>query len=136
MLQVRSKAWAGRYRDLLELPQGHLEPGETLLHCAARELAEETGMTGFRPREPITDDHVLGERLSATNSLIVTESGDQAYMAVCIVGTATGEPRASTESNHPAWYDRPAVNRLLADERIFPLNVPMLRWHFGQGSVP
>ena len=129
LLQVRSKAWAGRYQGLLELPQGHIDPGESLLDSVARELREETGLTEFRPREPISHDVALGEHLSATNSLVVTESGDQAYMAVCIVGIATGVPRPSDESDDPAWYGREAVRQLIVDDRIFPLNVPMLRWH-------
>ncbi|HOB93196.1 MAG TPA: NUDIX hydrolase [Aquabacterium sp.] len=32
-------------RVLLEFPAGKLDPGETVAHCAARELAEETGYT-------------------------------------------------------------------------------------------
>lgn len=130
LLQTRSKAWAGRYQGLLELPQGHIDPGESLLDCVARELREETGLTDFRPRDPVSYDGVLGEQLSATTSLVVSESGDQAYLAVCIVGTASGVPRPSDESADPGWYGRDAVYQLMVDERIFPLNVPMLRWHF------
>lgn len=34
-----------RHADRWDLPKGHVDPGETDLECALRELAEETGMT-------------------------------------------------------------------------------------------
>ncbi len=33
-------------RGVWDLPKGHLDPGESIEHCAAREVAEETGI-GF-----------------------------------------------------------------------------------------
>lgn len=36
-----------RQRDTLELPGGHREDGESILHTAQRELWEETGATAF-----------------------------------------------------------------------------------------
>lgn len=34
------------HADRLDLPKGHVDPGETDLECALRELDEETGITG------------------------------------------------------------------------------------------
>jgi ADP-ribose pyrophosphatase len=47
---VRQRREAAR-KDLLELPAGTLEEGETPLESAKRELEEETGLTGGRWRE-------------------------------------------------------------------------------------
>jgi len=47
---VRQRREAAR-RDLLELPAGTLEEGESPLESARRELAEETGLTGGEWRE-------------------------------------------------------------------------------------
>jgi ADP-ribose pyrophosphatase len=47
---VRQRREAAR-KHLLELPAGTLEPGETPLESARRELEEETGLTGGNWRE-------------------------------------------------------------------------------------
>jgi len=33
-----------KHRDRLDLPKGHIEPGETEIECALREMEEETGI--------------------------------------------------------------------------------------------
>ena len=51
---VRQRREAVR-SDVLELPAGTLEEGETALASARRELEEETGLTGGSWREPMCD---------------------------------------------------------------------------------
>jgi bis(5'-nucleosidyl)-tetraphosphatase len=56
-----------KHHDRWDLPKGHVDPGETELHCALREMEEETGI----PRELVSIDpefrfahryHVQGPR--------------------------------------------------------------------------
>lgn len=44
---------------LWEMPGGHLEPGETLAECAARELLEETGLRATEMTFLCVNDHVV-----------------------------------------------------------------------------
>ena len=65
---------------VLNQPAGHLEPGESLLEAAAREVTEETGYA-FVP------EAVVGVYLWQC------EPNGRSYLRVCLTGTATA-PRA------------------------------------------
>lgn len=71
---------------VLNQPAGHLEPGESLLEAAIREVAEETGHT-FVP------EAVVGVYLWQC------DPGTRSYLRVCFTGTATA-PRAKPALDH------------------------------------
>jgi len=59
-------------RDTYETAGGHVEPGETPLECAKRELVEETGAVKFSI-EPAFDYAVHTEKGSATGQVFYAE---------------------------------------------------------------
>jgi 8-oxo-dGTP pyrophosphatase MutT (NUDIX family) len=71
---------------VLNQPAGHLEPGESLLDAAVREVAEETGHT-FVP------EAVVGVYLWQSGA------GGRSFLRVCFTGTAAA-PRAEVVLDH------------------------------------
>jgi 8-oxo-dGTP pyrophosphatase MutT (NUDIX family) len=71
---------------VLNQPAGHLEPGESLLQAAVREVAEETGHT-FEP------ESVVGVYIWQANP------STRSFLRVCFAGTATA-PRAQPQLDH------------------------------------
>lgn len=129
LLQVRSKPSAGPFRGLLELPQGKLQLGDTVLSCARRELREETGLTHFVPQRPARDGMAHGERLDCFETFAVRERGHHDFLGICIIGSARGEPRASAESESPRWCSQREALAYLDAGIVFPLNAPMIAWY-------
>lgn len=126
LLQRRSKIEVPGLEHLFELPQGRMREGELIIDCAIRELHEETGLVNFQSQSRTTTTNVLGEDLQIVTALMVSERGQHSYLAVCLVGTAEGVPRSSSESSDPRWYSREDTLRLIQEGRVFPLNVPMI----------
>lgn len=88
-------------------PAGLIDPGETAIESAKRELREETGLELYE-----IDDYI-GASYSA-----VSFSNE---LNVCIVGKARGDFRPSTSSAEeiiPGWYTKEEVRKLLKNERF------------------
>ena len=103
------------------------------MECAARELEEETGLTGFQPRRSPQRMSVGTERLECLPSaIVVSEVGLHSYLSICIVGRASGSPRSSAESSEARWVTRAEVVSMINSNAVYPLNVPMLREYYRQ----
>ena len=79
-------------------PGGHLDFGETLEGCAAREAKEEVGVD------------VVGIRFRAVTNDIFEETGKH-YVTVWLEGTPAGEPfiAAEREVEDLGWFDWDAL---------------------------
>ena len=89
--------------SVYNIPAGLVEPGESILEAARRELREETGLTLSSVRE------ILPASYNAV--------GFSNEKNACLIGTAEGVIRESSSDEEEiecGWYDRSEVRRLLA----------------------
>src|SRR5437773_11040188 len=90
---VLRRAPGGRSPGSWETVHGHIEPGETPVQAALRELREETGL------EP-----VRFYNLSRVEAFYRPRTGEIALIPVVAgVVDARAEPRRSSEHNHVEW---------------------------------
>ena len=89
-------------------PAGLIEPGETYMEAAARELYEETGL------------HI--DRIDDEMGISFSAIGFSNEKNICLVGTASGEIQRDhsepDEEIEPMWVTKAEAKRLLKTERF------------------
>jgi ADP-ribose pyrophosphatase YjhB (NUDIX family) len=100
LVERGKEPWKGKW----SLPGGGLEFGETVRAAAARELAEETGVTADLVKLVDVDDAVMRD---ATGRPIAH------YSIVCFTGHwRSGEPVARDDATNVQWAERALLDDL------------------------
>ena len=110
-----------------EVPGGHLDPGESPLDAAVRELAEEAGLT-VRPSDLVL---VGGQQITHLEEPPATyrypARGFMAFYALRLPtrGLPTS-PDPASECTEAAWFDRTAFQRHCSAATWLPLHAALL----------
>jgi 8-oxo-dGTP pyrophosphatase MutT (NUDIX family) len=115
------------YYNVWELPQGKLEANETIMEAAKRELFEETNLDlekNLTIRKSTEYDSTQLERIDILTAVFT--KGSLNYLGLCLLVQAKGIPKPYIQDTEPQWIEIKDLKRILKDEKIFPLNIPML----------
>ncbi|MFT4012124.1 MAG: NUDIX hydrolase [Paracoccus sp. (in: a-proteobacteria)] len=82
-------------------PGGHVEPGETALAAAARELLEETGVTAH-PRAYLDNIDMIAHDPDGTLRF-------HFLLAAVLCDYQAGEPRAADDAQDAAWFTQSRI---------------------------
>ena len=112
-LMVKKRAGT-LHAGLWNLPGGKLNPGETPVAAALRELKEETGVIGTFPQ---IVGAILPGKMDETDIALGTKEPFIVYIIRCIGGT---------KDSPTAPHDQPASWRLISDAHLTPVYVQNL----------
>jgi len=132
LLQKRKKEPA--YYDFWEFPQGKLEVGETALNAIKRELFEETGLE-LSSQTSVVDypnkvKSINTETIQPLACVRTLEPTD--FLALAVIVHVQGEPVSTDILREHTWILKRDLPSLISDDRIFPLNKPMLEAYFNR----
>jgi 8-oxo-dGTP pyrophosphatase MutT (NUDIX family) len=122
------------YPGVWELPQGKVRAGESIEAAACRELEEETKLSvvSIGSEHEIKGIKILQSSLLTFLPTITVLDREHNYIGFGIVVTCKqGSPRKTAEASFHKWIDRTEAVRLIRNDRLFPLNVPVIQKYFG-----
>lgn len=100
VLMIYRKGW-------WDLPKGHVEPGETALQAALREVREETGVESISPGEPITATYHF------YNDFGRWEMKRTQWYGMYCTGDCGTFPQAEEGIEKAVWLDRAGLEIIL-----------------------
>lgn len=104
VLLVRHGTTASHFEGIMGLPSGKIDPGESAIQTAVRELREETGLV-----TAISDLSPLPHKFQAT---ITQKDGTKIFdWYVFLCKKYSGEIKATSETT-PFWYDVDSLSEL------------------------
>jgi 8-oxo-dGTP pyrophosphatase MutT (NUDIX family)/ubiquinone/menaquinone biosynthesis C-methylase UbiE len=124
LLQKRKKRYEEpQYFGYWELPQGKIERGESLFQCAARELAEETGLSLLKLRSLSAINHGT-DFISPLTVVRLSEGLD--FVGIALLADAEGVAASSDLNREHTWMSVSDVQELRRKRLFYPLNLPMV----------
>lgn len=130
LLQRRSKEQDDTpYNGLLELPQGKIADLATVTTFAKFKLHNETGLEIVRflvGEESQSDVGNPSSKLYTSTPFCCVADAVQNHFAVAVVLLVKGETHITEDARDHRWCTVKDIEKALAGEMVFPLNVPML----------
>lgn len=143
-----------KFYGLWELPQGKIRAGESILTVARRELHEETGLhlVALDKQHHYGDSNADHENSGDTatgnsvdngsatiesfNPLTCVFDLENQCIGLAVIATTSGHPVDTNEASDHRWLTHAEIAALIANNQVFPLNIPMIDKFFSTRFPP
>lgn len=122
------------YPNIWELPQGKIRTGESIETAAYRELKEETTLKiiSISPEHAIKEKKILQSNIVTFEPTITVIDRENNFIGFgIVVDCEKGSPKKTSEASFHKWINRTEAKKLITANKIFPLNVPIIKKYFG-----